>query len=157
MMKLTRFVPESAGYDVRYTIYKLGCVSLMVVVSILSHSEFGTNDDWEDAAHFTRQNSIIFCSKMYRNSSKIDYRANWMVLIYFRFKLFGDDLASPLMILDKSDQSCSFSKLSSFSRSDFSLHHIRETVLSWSIISIFHETIIIHEHSRTPRIFKNEF
>ena len=37
---------------VRKNGYKVGCVFLMVVFSILQHTEFGPNDHREDAAHF---------------------------------------------------------------------------------------------------------
>ena len=40
---------------------KVGCIFLMVVVSILSHVEFGQNDHWKDAPQFT-------CMKLSENS-----------------------------------------------------------------------------------------
>ena len=74
------------------------------------------------------------------NFPRNDYFTQISISYSNLFEWFGDDydLAGPLVILDKSDQSCSSHKLSSFSRSDFRMHHIRETVLSWSIISAFH-------------------
>ena len=36
-------------------ICKVGCVVVMVVVSILPHAEFGPNDHRQDAPHFKKQ------------------------------------------------------------------------------------------------------
>ena len=44
-------------------IYKVGRVYPMVVVSILSHAEFGGNDHREDASHFKTQPTLLTHSK----------------------------------------------------------------------------------------------
>ena len=48
---------SSFGIEI-HTICKVGCVFLMVVVSILLHAEFGRNDYREDAPHFTMSHSL---------------------------------------------------------------------------------------------------
>ena len=44
--------PREFSRDKEAKIIKVGRVFTMVVVSILSHAEFGQNDHWEDAPYF---------------------------------------------------------------------------------------------------------
>ena len=50
-------------------ICKVGCVVVMVVVSILPHAEFGPNDHRQDAPHFKKQ----WLGHQYKNQFQIIY------------------------------------------------------------------------------------